>query len=143
MAHAPSADRTGNAASKLLSVLTASSGANLHDAHTPENTESKSEEPEVGDKLFGGVDDLGRGRERFRCLCRACLLGRVERVIQLVVPAAQAAEGAQGRAELGSDDLLDRVVAAGGTRCSWGRATSPWTRTTSPWKTVSTPLRSA
>jgi hypothetical protein len=45
-----------------------------------------SEEPEVRDELCGGVDDLGRGGERFRCLCRGCLLGRVERVIQLVAP---------------------------------------------------------
>ena len=32
MPHAPGADRTGNAAGELLSVLTAPAGANLHDA---------------------------------------------------------------------------------------------------------------
>jgi hypothetical protein len=34
VAHAPGADRTGNAASELLCVLPAPSGANLHDAHS-------------------------------------------------------------------------------------------------------------
>ena len=33
VAHAPRADRTGNTASKLLSVLTTPAGADLHDAH--------------------------------------------------------------------------------------------------------------
>ena len=35
-AHAPRADRTGNAACKLLGVLAAPAGADLHDAHNTE-----------------------------------------------------------------------------------------------------------
>jgi hypothetical protein len=46
--------------------------------------------------------------------CRAGLLGRVERVIELVPSAAQAPEGSQGRAELGPDYFLEDVVTAGG-----------------------------
>ena len=60
------------------------------------------------------VTFLGGGLERFSCFCRAGLLGRVERVFQLVPSAAQAAESPQSRAELGSDDFLDHVMAAGG-----------------------------
>jgi hypothetical protein len=41
----------------------------------------RSEEAEVGEKLGGGVDDLGGGLERFGCLGRAGLLGRVERIL--------------------------------------------------------------
>ena len=74
----------------------------------------RSEESGVGDEFRGGVDDLAGGLERFGCFCRAGLLGRVERVFELVPSAAQAAEGPQGRAELGPDDFLDDVVAAGG-----------------------------
>jgi hypothetical protein len=65
-------------------------------------------------RACGGVDDLGGGLEGFGCFRRAGLLGRVERVLQLIPSAAQAAEGPQGLAELGPDDFLDRVVAAGG-----------------------------
>jgi hypothetical protein len=72
------------------------------------------EEPEVREELGGGLDDLGGGRERFRGLCRICLLGRVERVLQLIPPAAQAAEGSQHGTELGSDGFFDHVVAASG-----------------------------
>jgi hypothetical protein len=40
VAHAPCADRTGNAASKLLSVLTASARADLDDAHASKGISS-------------------------------------------------------------------------------------------------------
>src|SRR5690349_2530836 len=43
----------------------------------------------------------------------AVLLGRVERVLQLISPAAQAAEGSQRGTELGADGFFDHVVAAG------------------------------
>ena len=75
---------------------------------------SRSEESEVGDELCGGVDDLGGRLQCFGCFPGAGLLGWVVRVLQLVPPAAQSAEGPQCRAELGPDDFLDRVVAAGG-----------------------------
>ena len=46
MAHAPRADRMGNAASKLLSVLTAPAGADLHDAHDIEGYLSRNGQAE-------------------------------------------------------------------------------------------------
>ena len=61
------------------------------------------EEPEIREKFGGGLGDLGGGRQRFRGLCRICLLGWVERVFQLISPAAQAAEGSQHGTGPGAD----------------------------------------
>ena len=60
----------------------------------------------------GGYAPVRLGRSALPSLRR--LLGRVKRVLQFVPPAAQAAESPQARAELGSDNFFNHVVATGG-----------------------------
>jgi len=67
-----------------------------------------SEKPEVRKEFGDGLGDRGGGLKRFRCLFRVCLLGRVERVLQLIPPAAQAAEGSKHGTELGGWFLRSR-----------------------------------
>ena len=75
---------------------------------------SSSEEFEVREEPGGCVDDLAGGRQCFSGLGSAGFLGGVERVLQLVAPATQPAEGSQASAELGSDRFFNGIMAAGG-----------------------------
>src|SRR5215472_1846941 len=73
-----------------------------------------SEETQVRQELGDRGDDLGGCLERFIGLAFAGPLAGVLRILQLVPPAAQPAEGTQPSAELGADRPVDGMMTARG-----------------------------